>query len=122
MPQKNLYSNKPKPHEMQNYDDNGVVTPKQYTWNFINKVLNIIPNAKYYNIVKLDTKFSSGKDKYVTIFTDEDDKVISYHLTLMCIDRNEEEYFRCTEESIKSLNYFKNKDREILEDAIANQV
>jgi hypothetical protein len=81
-------------------------------------VLKTVKNAKYYKTILMDTKYSSGKDKYITIFSNEDNEVISYHLAMKGIGRGEVEYFRCVEEPIKSLNYFKNKDREILETAI----
>jgi hypothetical protein len=91
---------------------------KTYTWNFDNMILKTIPNAKYYKSVMMDTKYSSGKDKYVTIFSDADNEPISYHLAMKGISQNDKPYFRCVEEPIKSLNYFKNKDREILEETI----
>ena len=66
----------------------------------------------------MDSKYSSGKDKYITIFSNEDNEVISYHSAMKGISRDYEPYFRCVQEGIKSLNYFKNKNREILETAI----
>ena len=105
-----VYTNKKSPNER-------AATPqKTYTFNFVNQIIKEIPKARYYQVIKLITKFKTGNDKFVTIFTDENNKVLQYNITMEGVDKNGEKYYRCTDQAIKNLNYFKNlDDRDIIE-------